>query len=320
MQYTTCRSRNELDGCHDAPHHAAPEGSVKAAPFSYFSPDSVDEVVSLLAEHSDEAKILAGGQSLMPLMALRVAAPEVLIDINRVRELDTVDLRSDRLQVGALTRHRAVERLPKITDYCSMIGDAVPVIGHVAIRNRGTVVGSLAHSDPAAEWPALAVALDAHITARGPSGSRRIEAESFFDSYLTNALADDEFATAVDFALPGGRVGSAFLELARRHGDFAIVGVGAVLRLAQAGAIDDARLVVSGAGPTPVRIRDAERMLIGESPSTSLFREAAEVVHGFVDPHGDIHGSAGYRRELTRVVARRALERASQRVPEAQEA
>jgi CO/xanthine dehydrogenase FAD-binding subunit len=252
----------------------------------------------------------------MPLMALRMAVPEVLVDINRVGELETLELDSDRLRVGALARHRAVESLVQLKHQCPLIADAVPVIGHVAIRNRGTVVGSLAHADPAAEWPAVALALDAEITAVGPSGARRIGAEAFFKSFLTTALADDELAAEVVFRLPRGRVGSSFLELARRHGDFAIVGVGAVLRLDQAGTIEEARLVISGAAPTPLRVRAAEQVLVEASPSEALFREAADVVHESVDPRGDIHGSAEYRRDLTRVVARRALDLAAERVEE----
>ena len=286
---------------------------MKAAPFAYFAPDSVDDVISLLGEHADEAKILAGGQSLMPLMALRLAAPAVLIDINRVRGLDAIERGSERLRLGALVRHRAIERMSGRGGSCSMIDDAIPMIGHVAIRNRGTVVGSLTHADPAAEWPALALALDAQVTAVGPGGTRQIDAESFFDSYLSNTLEDDELATHVEFKLPGGVVGSSFVELARRHGDFGLCGVAALLCLTPAGTIGDARVVVTGCAATALRIADSERVLIGERPSTDLFEAAADVVYDSVEPRGDIHGSAEYRRHVTRVVARRALERASQR-------
>ncbi len=291
---------------------------MKAAAFEYFAPETVDEVVSLLAEHGDEAKILAGGQSLLPLMALRMANPEVLVDINRAGALGHVDSVVDtdgtRLRIGALVRHRTIERLPGLAAACPMIADAVEQIGHVAIRNRGTVVGSLTHSDPAAEWPALAIALDGEVTAVGPGGTRRIPAASFFESYLTNALADDEIATRVELRLPGGRGGSAFVELARRHGDFAIVGVGAVLWVSERDAITDARLVVAGAGATALRMRDAERVLIGQSPSAELFAEAAQAVYESVAPTGDIQGSAAYRRTVTRVVTRRALAKAHRRV------
>jgi aerobic carbon-monoxide dehydrogenase medium subunit len=289
------------------------DGVVKAAAFEYFAPESVDEVVALLQEHGDEGKILAGGQSLMPLMALRLGAPEVLIDINRVGGLDRIENGGSRLRVGALVRHRAVERTPGLERTCAAIADAVPLIGHVAIRNRGTVVGSLAHADPAAEWPALALALDARITAAGPAGTRELDAVDFFESYLSNSLADDEFVTHAEFTLPAGTVGSAFEELARRHGDFALCGVAAVLALTPSGEIGDARVVVCGAGPTPLRIGAAEQALTGQQPSPERFGEAAEAVHAAIDPRGDIHGSAEYRRHVTRVVARRALQLASAR-------
>lgn len=292
---------------------------MKAAPFAYFAADSAEEVVALLAEHGDEAKVLAGGQSLMPLMALRLATPNVLVDVNCITGLDYIERGAGHVRLGALVRQRAVEQDTQLLVDCPMIGDAVPMIGHVAVRNRGTVAGSLTHADPAAEWPALAVALDARLTAVGPSGGRKIVAESFFDSYLSNTLRDDEFVTHVEFDLPSGVVGSSYVELARRHGDFGLCGVAAVLCLTPDGVIDDARVVVSGCGSTALRIGDCERVIIGERPSPRLFEDAAEVVFKSVDPHGDIHGSADYRRHVTRVVARRALGRASARAANAAE-
>jgi aerobic carbon-monoxide dehydrogenase medium subunit len=293
--------------------HGAAGATVKAAAFVYYAPESVEDAVSLLATHGDEAKVLAGGQSLMPLMALRLAAPEVLVDINRL-PLDTIENGSGRLRLGALARHRAIEQLDELASVCPMIVDAVRRIGHVAIRNRGTVVGSLAHGDPAAEWPALALALDAEVIAVGPRGTRRIPAGAFFESYLTTALADDELATHVEIELQRGRVGSSFVGLARRHGDFALCGVGALLRLGAAGTIEDARIAVAGAGSTPLRIGDAERLLVGERPSPGAWEAAAQAVFETVDPPGDIHGSSAYRRTVIRVVARRALEQALARV------
>jgi carbon-monoxide dehydrogenase medium subunit len=289
---------------------------VKLATFDYHAPETVADVVALLHEHGDDAKILAGGQSLMPLMALRVAVPEVLVDINRVTGLDTLERVGDRLRVGALVRHRHVERMPGLASTCPMMADALAMIGHVAIRNRGTVVGSLTHADPAAEWPAIALALDAEITAVGPSGTRTIPADAFFETYLTNALADNEVATEVTFRLPRRRVGSSFKELARRHGDFAIAGAGAVVELDEVGAIAQARLVVIGAAATPLRIREAEAVLTGASPTREAFEEAAQIVHRSVSPRGDIQGSGEYRRAITRVIARRALQAAGARAQE----
>jgi carbon-monoxide dehydrogenase medium subunit len=286
---------------------------VKAAPFSYVAPESVEETISVLAEHGDDAKVLAGGQSLMPLMALRLAAPAVVVDVNRLPGLDRIERGPDGLRLGALVRHRDIERLADLADDCPLLADAVPLIGHVAIRNRGTVVGSLAHADPAAEWPAVALALDGRVTAVGARGTRQIDASAFFASYLTNTLEPDELATHVEVRLGNGTAGSSFVELARRYGDFGLCGVAAVLRMSPAGTVADARVVVSGCGPTPIRIAECEPLLTGQHPSADLFEAAAEVVFESVDPPGDIHGSAEYRRHVTRVVARRALERASTR-------
>lgn len=269
--------------------------------------------MSLLGQYADDAKILAGGQSLVPLLALRLAIPEVIIDINRVRGLDYLDDNNEVIRVGALTRQRAIEKHERLNARCSMVGEAVGVVGHVAIRNRGTVVGSMAHADPASEWPALALALDAEFDAVGPRGTRTLPAESFFVSYLTNALDPDELATEVRFKIPSGRVGSSFLEVARRHGDFAVAGAGALLSLSANGTIEDARIVLIGVGATALRARETEQLLVGERPNGGLFEEAAQRVTGAIDPTGDIHGSAEYRRSIAGVLTRRALGSAAAR-------
>jgi carbon-monoxide dehydrogenase medium subunit len=280
---------------------------VKPAPFEYFAPESVEEVVSLLAEHGDEAKVLAGGQSLIPLLALRLASPTVLIDLNRVAGLDYMDAGGDVLKIGALTRHRTVEKMSGLATRCPMLSDAVGLVGHVAIRNRGTVVGSMAHADPAAEWPALALALDGEFDVVGPNGERTIPADSFFVTYLTSALEPDELVTEVRLSLPNGGTGSSFVELARRHGDFAVAGAGATLRLTGGGAIEDARIVLIGVAATAIRVREAEQSLRGSDATPNAFEEAAEIVRGLIDPTGDIHGSSEYRREIAKVLTRRAL-------------
>jgi carbon-monoxide dehydrogenase medium subunit len=284
---------------------------LKPAPFEYFAPESVEEVVSLLFEHGDEAKLLAGGQSLIPLLALRLASPGVLIDLNRVRALDYVDDEGDVLKVGALTRHRTIEKLPGLSERCSMLSDAVELVGHVAIRNRGTVVGSMAHADPAAEWPALALALSAEFDVVGPNGGRTIPADSFFLTYLTTTLEPDEVVTEVRLPIPKG-VGSSFVELARRHGDFAVAGAGAWLRLS-GGAIEDARVVLIGVAATALRVKEVERSLVGQQASPEAFEEAAEVVRAQIEPTPDIHGSSGYRRGIAKVLTRRALHSAAER-------
>ena len=286
---------------------------MKPAPFEYFAPETVDEVVSLLADHGDEAKVLAGGQSLIPLLALRLASPSVLIDLNRVTALDYLDSGGHVLKIGALTRHRAIEKLTDLAESCPMLSDAVELVGHVAIRNRGTVVGSMAHADPAAEWPALALALDGEFDVVGPNGARTIPADSFFVTYLTSALEPEELVTEVRLTLPSGSVGSSFVELARRHGDFAVAGAGAVLRLSENNTIEDARIVLIGVAATALRARDAEQILVGREANSDAFEEAAEIVQEAIDPSGDIHGSSEFRREIAKVLTRRALVSAAAR-------
>lgn len=286
---------------------------MKAAPFHYLAPESVEEAVALLSEHGDEAKLLAGGQSLVPLLALRLATPAVLIDLNRVLQLDHLEDAGHSLKVGALVRHRAIETLDGLGARCPMITEAVSSVGHVSIRNRGTIVGSLAHADPAAEWPAIALALDGEVDVIGPNGVRTIGAKALFETYFTTTIRPDEVATEARFRIPEGRVGSSFVELARRRGDFAIAGAGALLHLNDSGTIQDARIVVIGVGSTALRLEDAERVLIGEQPGNEPFAEASEVVYRSVNPPGDIHGGSGYRRSVTRVLSQRALAAALER-------
>jgi aerobic carbon-monoxide dehydrogenase medium subunit len=286
---------------------------VKPAPFEYFSPTSVEELVSLLEQHGDEAKLLAGGQSLIALLALRLSTPSVLIDLNRVAELDYLSDDGTAMTVGALARHRAVEKQFGATDRCPMVSEAVALIGHVAIRNRGTVVGSLIHADPAAEWPALALALEGECDVVGPQGKRTIPAEELFVTYFTTTLSPDEVATEFRIKLPPARVGSSFMELSRRHGDFAIAGAGAVLGLDPLGRVDDARIVLIGVADTAMRIGQAEDVLVGREPSSEGLDEAAEIVGKSIDPAGDVHGSIEFRKHVTKVLTRRALEAAAGR-------
>jgi carbon-monoxide dehydrogenase medium subunit len=285
---------------------------VKPAPFEYFAPTSIEELVSLLEQHGDEAKLLAGGQSLIALLALRLATPSVIIDLNRVAGLDYLSEDGDEIRVGALARHRAVEKR-FATDRCPLVSEAVGLIGHVAIRNRGTVVGSVIHADPAAEWPALALALEGECDVVGPQGKRTIPAEELFVTYFTTTLSADEVATELRIKLPPARMGSAFTELSRRHGDFAIAGAGAVLGLDSLGRVDDARIVLIGVADTAMRIGQAEAVLVGREPSSEGVAEAAEVVGKSIDPAGDVHGSSEFRKHVTKVLTRRALETAAGR-------
>jgi len=287
---------------------------VKPAPFAYVAPRALDEVVARFAEHGDEAKALAGGQSLVPMMAFRLATPGVLIDLNGVAELDHHHFEGDTLTLGALTRHRVAGSLPGLSERCPMLTEAIALIGHPAIRNRGTVGGSLAHADPSAEWPALLLALDGEVDAVGPNGRRTITADEFLESYFTTTLLPEEVLTEVRLRLPRGvRTGSAFVELARRHGDFAIAGVGAVLSLDAGGRVAEARIALAGVRDRAVRARGAEDGLRGAEPADEALAEAAEEVDPELDPPSDVHGSSEYRRHVAKVLTRRALARARDR-------
>lgn len=281
---------------------------MKMAPFAYHRPETIDEAVRLLGEHGGEGKVLAGGQSLIPLLAMRLARPAHLVDIGFVHELRSVTEEPDGgLLVGAAVRHIDAETSAVVGDRAPLVAAAMPHIGHRAIRNRGTVCGSLAHADPAAELPAVALALEAEMVVRGPSGGRRVPAADFFAGYLTSALADDELLTAVRFpAWPAG-TGWSVQEMSRRHGDFAIVGVATVLGCDPAGEIQRAALAFFGAGSTPVRVFEAEQALVGRPPSPAVFEEAARLVSERLRPPGDIHASAAYRTHIAGVLTRRSL-------------
>lgn len=286
---------------------------MKPPPFDYVAPATVEETVAALVEHGDEAKVIAGGQSLVPLLAFRLARPSVLVDLNRVTGLDGLELDDGKLRIGAMTRQHRLERLPGLRERCPMVAEAVELIGHVAIRNRGTVGGSLAHADPAAEWTALALALDAELDIMGPSGKRTVVASDFFVTFFTTALAPDEVLTEIRLDLPNGRSGSTFLELARRHGDFALAGVAALVSLEVDGTIADARLALIGVGDRAIRASAAEQVLRGERPTEELFAEAAGAVDAEIRPGSDIHASERYRRHIAGVLTRRALQTAAER-------
>lgn len=287
---------------------------MKPAPFDYFAPTSVDEVRDLLAQYGDDAKILAGGQSLVPVMALRLAQPSVVIDINHVRELDYIRADAHGLAIGAITRHRAVERSTLVREKAPLLSAGVEWIGHPQIRNRATVGGSLAHADPAAELPALAAALEATFTVTNASGTKRtLKAGDFFVSYLTTALAADDLLSDIYFpALPAG-AGWSFVEVARRHGDFALVGVAAIVGLDGAGNCSDVRVALFGVAPTAVRSPRAEQALLGQQPGEQAIAAAAAEVAGDIEPPADVHASSAYRIYVATNLVRRALTEAAQR-------
>ena len=279
---------------------------MKLPPFDYEAPETVAAAVDLLAEHQDEASVLAGGQSLIPLLALRLARPAVLIDINGVQELSGLSAADGWLTVGAMTREYVAEESATVGDAVPLLAAALPLIGHEAIRNRGTIGGSLAHADPAAELPAVALALDAVFVVRGQRGERFIPAADWFEGYLTTARRPDELLVEVRFPTAGPGTGSSFLEIARRHGDFAMVGLATSLMLAD-GAISDARLAFAGLSDVPVRATAAEDLLVGGQPSDDLFAAAARLATAGLEPPSDLHGSAEYRKKVAAVLVRRGL-------------
>jgi CO/xanthine dehydrogenase FAD-binding subunit len=289
---------------------------VKPAPFDYYDPATLEEALALLARYGDDAKLLAGGQSLVPVLNMRLAKPRVLIDLNRVDGLAYIREEGALLALGALTRHAAIERSDLVARRQPLLTEAVGQIGHSQIRNRGTIGGSLAHADPSAELPAVMAALEATLVLTGPAGARAVPAEEFFLMYFTTALRPDEILTEVRVpVLPDG-AGYAFAEVARRHGDFALCGVACVLELDPPGPapggrlIKNCRLALTGVGMTPVRATEAEALLVGRPPTETAFAAAADAVRASLTPDEDIHASSDYRRQLAGVLTERALKRA----------
>jgi aerobic carbon-monoxide dehydrogenase medium subunit len=277
---------------------------MKPARFTYAAPTTLDGCVELLARHGDDAKLLAGGQSLVPLMNLRLAAPEVVVDLNRVEGLSYVRERDGHVAVGALTRHRELAEAPLVRSACPLLAFAASLVGYPAIRARGTLGGSLAHADPSAELPLAAVALDAELEVAGPGGRRAIAARDFFAGYFTTAMAPEEVLVEVRFArqAPGGW---AFEEFSRKTGDFALAAV-AVTATFAGGALEELRIAVGGAGDRPLRAPGAEATLRGATPSAEALAQAADAVAQETVPQLD-GAVRDERRHLVRVLAERAL-------------
>lgn len=283
--------------------------------FEYVAAGTVEEAVGLLAEHREEAKLLAGGQSLVPLLNYRLARPRVVVDINRL-PLDGIQVTDGRLRLGALVRHATLDESPEIARLCPVLAEAARLIGNVRVRTLGTLGGSLAHADPAAELPMVMVALDASLTVAGPRGRRTLAAREFFKGYLTTALGPEELLAEVELPVTRG-MGHAVEEFARRAGDFAIVAVTALVGLDRRGRVEEARIAFAGVGPTPVRVPAAEDLLRGQEPTAERLAEAARAAQDALDPESDAFVSAAYRRHLAGVLSRRALGRAVARAVEA---
>jgi aerobic carbon-monoxide dehydrogenase medium subunit len=284
---------------------------VKPPPFEYVVPRTLDEAVSGLVESDGEAKILAGGQSLVPLLNFRLARPARLVDLNRVPGLAYVEPRDGGLAIGAMTRDATVERDRLVAQQLPLLAEAIRWVGHAAIRSRGTIGGNLAHADPAAELPAVAVCLEAALTVVGPRGRRTVRAEDFFAGYLTTVLEPDEILVEAWCPAVTAGTGQAWLEFARRHGDFALVGV-AVSLTVEHDLVQHARVVLTGVGGTPFRARAAETLLVGGTVQERAL-VAADAVRSAVDPDADIHASRAYRRHLAGVLTERAIRAAYER-------
>lgn len=285
---------------------------MKPAAFRHVAPTALDEVLSLLSEHSSDARVLAGGQSLVPVMNFRLSCPSLLIDLNRVEDLAYIRDDGDSLAIGAMTRERTIENSDLVQRFAPLLHEATTYIAHLPIRSRGTIGGSLANADPAAEYPAVSVALDCEMVIRSARGERRVKAIDFFVGLLTTALEPDELLIEiiVPKALP--RSGSAFVEIARRHGDFAIAGV--AVQLSYAGAnVAEVHMAACGVGPGPVKLRAAEEIILRDGVTDATARSAAKAAAGEVDPSSDLHASESYRRHLTGIMASRALIRAAER-------
>ncbi len=286
---------------------------MKPAPFEYHRPATLDEVTGLLAQHGYDAKLLAGGQSLVPAMNFRLAQPAVLIDLERVAGLAELGEGDGVLRMGAMTRQRACERSALVARGAPLLVETLPFIAHPQIRNRGTIGGSIAHADPAAEIPAVMLALDARFHLRGPGGARVVRAGEFFTGLFGTALEPDEVLTDVEIPAPAAGSGWAFGEVSRRHGDYALAGVAAVVTLDAAGRCSGARVALLSVGDGPVLAAGAAAALAGAEPTEEAVRAAADAVGREIDPPADIHASAAYRRQLAEVLVRRVLPRAFER-------
>ncbi len=286
---------------------------MKPAQFEYDDPQSLDEALDLLARHGDDCKVLAGGQSLVPLMNFRLARPARLIDINGVKSLSHITRDGGRLVIGAMTRHAELEHSKEVAAASPLLTEAIGWVGHSQIRNRGTIGGSVAHADPAAELPAALAALDASLQVRSSRGSRTLGWRQFFVSEFTTALAPDELVTAIEVPEQDASTGAAFVEYARRHGDFALGGAAVTLMLGRDGKCENVTIALLSAGPAPVRADAAERQLRAAKIDESSIRAAsAEAVKG-LHPTTDLHGSTEYRIGLLQTMTARALTTAFER-------
>jgi CO/xanthine dehydrogenase FAD-binding subunit len=282
---------------------------VKPAWFDYYAPRKLDEALRILAEAGSDARVLAGGQSLVPMLNLRLVSPAVIVDINRIEDLDGLDASGDTLMVGAKVRHAEFLRSADVRAHWPLIFEATTQVAHMAIRNRGTVCGSVCHNDPSAEQPSVLFTMDGSVMIAGSAGRREVPASEFLTGMLSNALEPGEMVVGLRYPKAPEGTGTAFVEFARRLGDFAIAGAAAMLTM-RGGICERARLTIVGMGEGPLRAREAEDMLIGKRVTAADIGKAVESVVAVIEPAEDVHASSAYRRHLAGVMAEQALTKA----------
>ena len=288
---------------------------MKPARFDYIAPKTLAAAVDALAASNGEGKLLAGGQSLLPLLNFRMARPSVLVDLNGIKELWFIERRGDSVVIGALTRHCQIELSPLIASELPVMSAAMRHVAHLAIRNRGTIGGSLSHADPAAELPMMAMLLDAGLRVASALGTRTVAAHDFFKNALSVDLAEDEIVTEIVLPKLPPRTGWGFAEVARRHGDFALAAAAATLSIA-ADSITEVRIALTGIGRTALRVAAAEKLIVGQTLRADVSNQVVEAVRAAIEPDTDLHASADYRRHLAGVLTRRALAAAWRRARE----
>jgi carbon-monoxide dehydrogenase medium subunit len=284
------------------------------AQFDYAAPTSLADALSLLAEHKDDAKVLAGGHSLIPAMKLRLAQPQLLVDIGRIRELSYISAENGTIRIGALTTHHDIESSGLLHERCPLLPETAAAIGDVQVRNRGTIGGSVAHADPAADWPAAVVAVDAEMVVVSPRGERVVAASDFFVDMLTTSLEADEILTEIRIRAPRGRVGQAYVKMRQPASGFAVVGVAVSLAADEHGACGSAAVGVTGVASKAYRATGVEQALVGRALSADEAASAAAHAADGVDANGDLYASADYRKHVARVYTRRAIELAAARM------
>jgi aerobic carbon-monoxide dehydrogenase medium subunit len=290
---------------------------MKPAPFDYYAPDSIEQALDLMSQYAGDAKILAGGQSLVPAMNFRIVQPSVLIDLNHAAELGYVREDENVLRIGTMTRERELEFNPLISNWAPLLVEAAPHIAHPQIRNRGTIGGSIVNADPAAELPVLMVALRARLKAKSVSGERWIDAQDFFLGMFTTALEPEEILVEIELPASPPRTGWSFMEVAPRAGDYALMGIAVLVTLDQNGKCEQAKMVYLNAGDGPVEAKESEKLLIGELLSDHLIEAAAsKASETEINPFGNIHTSPEFQRHLANVLTKKALKQAAQRAAE----